>query len=264
MGKPWKLSIVALAGLFVCAIAWKVLTPREPIYEGKPLSSWLQVYDPINANYNSPEWLKANAAVRHAGTNAIPTLLRMLRATDSRWKLKLYGLVQRQSFIKITYTPASSSHHQATEAFYCLGARADSAVSPLVEIYNSEISPSSQSATAYALGAIGPTAKDAVPSLLRGATNTNRNVRSCAMMALGQIHADPFLVMPVLLKGRRDPATDVKNAATWAILSYESEAMRAVSALFESLQDSDEKVRRQATNALKEIYPEASARAGLK
>jgi hypothetical protein len=264
MCKPWRLPVIALAVLLLGGLARKVMTPREPTYEGKPLSFWLQGYDPINSSYNSPEWLKANTAVRKTGTNAIPTLLQMLRATDSRWQLKLYLLSLQQDLIKYKYGFTSSRHHEAAQAFNILGADAYSAVPQLVEIYDSAISPSSQSSTAYALGEIGPAAKAALPSLMRGATNTIPDVRASAITALGQIHPDPFLVIPIFLKARRDSNKSVKDAASWSIDTYEKETMRSVGALFESLQDADEKVRRQATNSLKEIYPEASAKAGIR
>jgi hypothetical protein len=264
MRKPWKLAVIAPGIFLLGALAWKVFRTHEPIYEGRKLSSWLETYDWKPYPPNDLDVRKADAAVRHLGTNAILTLLKMLRTTDPRWKLQLYGLVQKQRFIKIAYISAPFRHNEATRAFNCLGARAESAVLPLVEIYDAGISPSSQTATAYSLGSIGPTAKLAIPSLLRGATNANPDVRASAIIALGQIHADPFLIMPTFLKARRDSNKSVNDAARRLIDTYEKEATRSVGALFESLQDADEKVRRQATNSLKEIYPEASANAGIK
>ena len=55
-------------------IVWQVLRQREPVYQAKPLSVWLQSYSPDS---DSPE---VDDAVRTMGTNVIPTLLGMPQA----------------------------------------------------------------------------------------------------------------------------------------------------------------------------------------
>jgi len=74
--------LVAIAGV----IAWQVLHLREPAYQGKRLSVWLQNYSPDG---DSPE---VDDAVRTMGTNVIPTLLGMLRAEDSKLRQILAAL----------------------------------------------------------------------------------------------------------------------------------------------------------------------------
>ena len=101
---------IALAVLFVAlvgVIVWQVAQPAdEPIYKGKPLSGWLKAYVNNAKSSDDPQLLKVNEAVRQAGTNAIPTLLRLLRAKDSALKLKLMDLAEIQHIIKIRFTPA--------------------------------------------------------------------------------------------------------------------------------------------------------------
>jgi hypothetical protein len=89
--------LVAIGGV----IAWQILRGREhePVYRGKRLSLWLNYRTALKAQ-------EAHDAVRQAGTNAIPTLLRMLRAKDSGLKVGLMNLVQRQRIITIDYTRA--------------------------------------------------------------------------------------------------------------------------------------------------------------
>ena len=66
--------LVAIAG----ATAWPILRERGPVYQGKRLSHWLANDDgSLEAERN------AQRAVVEAGTNAVPTLLRMLRHSDS-------------------------------------------------------------------------------------------------------------------------------------------------------------------------------------
>jgi len=90
------------------------------------------------------EQQEADEAVRQAGTNALPTLLRMLRAKDSVQKVKFLALAERQHFIKIKYTPAEELNYRALSGFGVLRAKAQSAVPALIEIANKNVSHDSQ------------------------------------------------------------------------------------------------------------------------
>jgi hypothetical protein len=272
VGKTKKFIIITLAVIALAILTWRISRPAEPTYQGRKLSSWLGDYNPFS--YSDPDLKRpaADAAIRHIGTNAIPTYLRILRETDSPLKLRLYWplklrlkrLLQKQSLIEVDYNPPAIKQHEVVLAFRQLKNRPESAIPSLIAIYDQNLSGDSKSATAEILGLYGSRAKAAIPSLLQGATNTNTYVRASAISALSRINKDPFLVMPLLLKNRRDPNQAVSDAAKYAIQYFERDTMRAIPALFESLNDPDEKIRRQATNSLKEIYPEFSAQAGFK
>ena len=81
--------LVTLAGV----MGWQGLRLREPVYQGRRLSDWLAVYKMdglagVESWQVRVEQQNADEAVRHAGTNALPLLLRMLRVTDSALKIK--------------------------------------------------------------------------------------------------------------------------------------------------------------------------------
>src|SRR5947209_5339007 len=83
------LALLAVAG----GVGW-LIYPVAPLYKGKPLTHWLRGYDDWPGVYalgdaTGPTRSDADAAVRHAGTNAIPALLRLLQARDSALKLKV-------------------------------------------------------------------------------------------------------------------------------------------------------------------------------
>ena len=65
---------------------------REPVYRGKPLSVWLQRYIQGGSYIGFWPEPEADEAIRQIGTNAIPTLLLMLREHDSKLKLALLRL----------------------------------------------------------------------------------------------------------------------------------------------------------------------------
>lgn len=184
--------LVALAGVS----AWKGLREREPVYRGKPLRVWLHAYKlyglaGVETWQVREEQQEADEVVRQAGTNALPTLLQMLRAKDSALQIKLMDLAQRQHIIRIKYTPAEELNYQASCAFGVLRAKARSAAPALMEIAEENASPHSRWYAIAALAFIGPPAKETIPTLLRWATNADSRVRVYAVNALGQIRAEP-------------------------------------------------------------------------
>ena len=254
--------LAILFAALVSVIAWQRLQPRErePVYQGKPLSSWLRAYDALEQPQQVRE---AHEAVNQAGTNAIPTLLRLLRARDSALKVKLMALAQRQHFIKVEYTPATVWNWVAPFAFGESGAKAQNTVPELVEIANGDISPASKTGAIMALGCIGPSAKEAVPSLLRWATNANANVRSSSIVALSNIGAEPDRVVPVLINAVHDP--NFRTSAVLALENFGPDAKSAVPALLELLAAHNSLLEDSVVaEALVKIDPEAAAKAGVK
>jgi HEAT repeat protein len=262
MRKRVYIALAVLLVMLAGVIGWQGLREREPVYQGKRLSRWVKDYAlvfrlPPNAAPSTPN---ADEAVRQIGTNAIPTLLRMLRAKDSPLKDKLVALAQRQHIIKIEYTPAEQWNGAAPFAFGVLGAKAQSAVPALIEIANRNISFDSQSSAIMALGFIGPSAKEAVPSLPGWATNANAEVREISIIGLGEIGAEPDRVVPALIHALHDPDAEVQGKAAWALGKLRPDAKVAVPALVEFLKDTraDEQADRlRAIEALGFIGPSA-------
>ena len=300
MGKRVGIALMVLGLALAGVIAWRAWQRREPepVYKGKPLSSWLIALR--TSAFSSEAQEQAKAAVQQAGTNAIPTLLRMLRAKDSSFKLKLLALLKRQHIIRINYSPAADWNWVAEFGFYALGTNGQSAEPSLLEIANQNISPTSHGDAIFSLGSIGPLAKESVPSLFQWATNANGVVRLAAILsldkilagpdrvhlltnavhdsdagvrylsveALGQLgvegkFADPALVVPLLMNAVHDSDAGVRYYAIKALEKFGQDAELAVPALVLSLNDPDWEVRGYATNALKAIDPEAAAKAGI-
>lgn len=258
--RKWVKFALAVVVVAVSALlGWEIFRFREPVYQGRPLSFWLK---------DDPPWREpveghpkiADEAVRHLGTNAIPTLLRMLRAKDSALKVELLHLAQRQHFIKITDTPADQLNYTAAKAFEVLGAEAQSAVPALVEIANQKISQDSQLNAIDAMGSIGPAAKEAVPSLLCWATNADVGVRWRAICALSDIHADPKRVVPVLANALRDPDPLIQFGAACALPYFGPGAKIAVPALVDFIDNPHTRAydRQCAANAIRLIDPKTA------
>lgn len=261
-------AILVLA--VACVVAWQILPSRdsEPVYKGKRLSEWLSAainsFHPDTLAYNppNPSEIQADEAVRHIGTNAIPTLLEMIQETDSPLKLKWIALMRKQHFFKPPQE-AFNRNLQAIYAFKTLGSTASNAVPDLVRIYRGNLSPDSQVFILAALGRIGPpAAPKTTPILLDGLTNGD--LRMTALYVIGEIHGQPEVFVPALINALKDSDPSVRATAITALGNYGPTAEPAVPALAGLLNDADPDISTEATNALKAIDPVAATKAGVK
>jgi hypothetical protein len=256
-------------------VACWALKPREPEYNGKRLSAWLEQMDDaafefssINAPpvQTSPKWLEARDSVRHIGTNGIPTLLWMLERKDSPLMTNLEALAMKHGFIStkyeknifiaplMNYKPAASVHHCADIGFQFLGADASNAVPDLICIYRENISTNSRIFTLESLGYIGSSAREVVPMLMDVITNSDVSagfeMRCVALHALGSSRADPQIIFPFLTTvltnaspaAFKTPFTTtehfyIRAAAAEALGNYGPKATQTVPALVATLDE---------------------------
>ena len=267
--RSWQAALlVGLAMLLLGLVCYRVFRLPEPVYQGKALGVWLQTYDPASGpGRGSPAWKQTDDALRHIGTNAIPLLLRMLRARDSGLKLTLVAWAQKQPFIKIHFVPAATRNIEASRAFIVLGNTAKAAVPDLIKACEDTRSVDAWSAIEDAFAWIGPDARPALPLLLRGATNSNNRVRANALWALGEIHAEPDSCVPALLRGLNDSDAWVETSAAHALGMFGPDASAAIPALAQfsqlsgtsTLPSSLMQVRFEALRALSKIAPGAGS-----
>jgi HEAT repeat protein len=270
-----KYILAAVVVVVISGLMWVALRePPEPVYQGKKLSVWLWLDGyTLWSHGNSEETaiiLKHDEAVdkviHQIGTNAVPTLFRMLEATDSPVR-KFEYYVQEHTHYRFNFSspPATAQNIDAAMALGALGSEDKDVIPQLIKIYDRHRSPQSQELVAVALGRIGPAASNAVPSILRVVTNSGPSVVLWnSLDALGQIHAEPEKVVPVLVKFLKDPDANIRRRAIMAIQGFGPDGKSAVQALVVSLTDQDEYARTNAMRALKAIDPEAAAKAGVK
>jgi HEAT repeat protein len=257
--------LILLAVAFVLGVVVMIwfLWQREPVYRGHQLSYWLQGYSP---GPFTPKISRAEAdeALDAAGTNAIPTLLRLLTAKDPVWKRKLIALSLKPRFFRLHLTSSLHSNAAAVAGFTRLGPEAQRSVPVDDWISVCEQSPSylSQHFATTALGDLGPAAKSAVPFLLHVAANTNANpaMRASAFEALDRIHAPPELVVPVLMQALHDRSAMVRDSAIDYLGPFGSDAKSAAGALVELLSNPDANLRKLTLQTLEKIDPDLAAK----
>jgi HEAT repeat protein len=205
---------------------------------------------------------QAAQAIRQLGTNAIPLLLRKLRAKASPFKDKLYALAQKQHVIKVYHTPATYQHWQGAAGLCVLKADGKSAVPALIELYSqADAGFSALFSLSDSFASIGPEAKAAVPALVHRLGHTNVLVRYYAAIALGQIHSEPQLVVPALISCLSDQDNTVRFGAATALSKFGPDAKAALPALTQLLADSKAGMWESAKDAIDHIDPEAAAKA---
>ncbi len=256
--KRYLLSVVlvALIGGLACMV-FRQSESAEPMYEGKPLTYWFRNYYLTAGHY----WWQGKMynAVRDTGTNAIPTLLRLLQAKDSPLKLRLSKAMESITLIHHQqYWTAGSRNMAGAKGFQILHDSGAGAVPDLLRILDLHVSSDSENCTIEALGHIGPGAEAAVKSLLQRVTGTNWFLSNSAMEALGKIHSHPELVVPVLIAklraGDKYAIEYSMPTAADALAGFGENARTAVPALLAILAQTNEFARLGAVRALGNIH----------
>ena len=240
------------------------LSPPEPVYKGKPLSTWLNHHVPSSAArppYGSVGWKEAHQAIQTVGSNSVPTLVRMLSSRDKpKWLLDTASFVRNKGLPISEFRSSRELHEEAEYAFEILGSEAVSAVPELIRIYEQNISRSSRRCAAGALGNIGKGAQDAVPILIRNFSHSDPEVRWNAVTAVIGIRGNPPLVIPALTAALADSSVNVRWNALAGLSYYGRRAQSAVPKIMEMLSDpgmvGDAAITNQVATTIWRIAPE--------
>jgi hypothetical protein len=268
-----KYILAALVIVVIGGALWIMLRPREPVYQGKSLTAWLE-QDVVNylIAYQQPlpgseaEAAKRNrareeaeVAIRHIGTNALPYLLKMVAVKDSALKEKLITLLSKQSLVSIPFRDARECHYMAVCGFAALRSEATPAVPSLIDLLHSpatnRIMVNVPNDAAVCLAMIGETS---VPYLLPLLTNGDPDVRFYASSAARSIV--PRLTY--LVSSDNNETNRCRMIGELAEIGWPDPDMWK--ALTNALSDKSFLVRNAATNALKRIDPAAAGKAGVK
>jgi HEAT repeat protein len=291
-------AVLALA--ILAALSIFIFQSREPSYEGKSLSNWLQDWDNSFGSpglaFPSDRVATAENAIRQMGSRSVPHLRKMLRTRDTAIRQKVVVFCLDRPWIPIHFRPpAYRLQVRGLFGIRTLGPTAKAAVPELVTLLHS----GEWTVRAWAagdLGKIGPEASAAVPDLVADLGDKDEHVRAAACGALVSIGASKAVMLPALMPclsdtndavfstaleaasrigvevstvvpsltgqlSQADPR--VRYEAAMALGRYGEKARFAVPQLLKSLKDSDKDVREAAAGALIKIDPEAASRAAV-
>jgi HEAT repeat protein len=200
-----RLSLVVLTLAVPSGFTWLVLSSREPVYQGKSISVWIEQYYQnfdgcmFQGVRDAAQRERAAVAIRQIGTNGIPYLMTLAAARDSGvksfilrrayghppgWLLNTFGLQRRYS-----RWAASSliDPHKAYCGFMLLGPEAKAAVPDLISIMHTSPNRNGRRMATYCLGFIGASARDALPDLSENFKDPVDGVRDATVKALFDI-----------------------------------------------------------------------------
>jgi HEAT repeats/HEAT repeat len=281
--------VVVAAGLVV----GHFLSSREPVYQGKRLTEWLQQY--TESKWAVPdtrfgrEWVEAQhikmakkveeakTAIRRIGTNAVPVCWELMKTKEAcRWEVELLDIMPGEllDFLCLPRAGlyvglAGRRQLMGQDGFEALGEEAKSVVPWLAKFLKDKNEETRRNA-ALALGSMGPAAGEAVLELVRNLRDPDRDVRADVASALGDIHQMPEQSVPALIGILQAYSGNGTNDAPLAAMAAESleffgaQAKTAVPVLRELLNDPSLNVRSSASNALRRIGPAGAAVAARK
>ena len=235
---------LAIAALLIAAIGWQLYATREPSYQGKTLTKWLDegygVRPPPSADIGNPE-----EALHAIGKAAIPSLMRMLKAKDSRLKYRFFEWLESHSIMSLSPWPALLRRMQASKALMVLGPEARNAFPEMVQLFQDPVLAYD---VAPAMAKISPAA---IPVLRSGLSNQEQRVRTAAIWGLRHGGTNAWVAMPEVVSALGDRSPMVRKAAVFALASFGQEPATVLPALWKSAQeDLDSDVRVSAISAI--------------
>lgn len=245
---PYLWILLGVAALSL--VLWSLLS-REPTYGGKTVYQLaLSLHSP-----DPTEIAKATKGLQALGTNAVPTLIRMLNARDSVtsrlvWEHSgwLGNKVQRILTNRIPPPQRHSSRSASLKALTLLGTNATAAI-PALEPLLMEGQQQEVFQIAHTLGAIRA---DAIPALAQGLRHTNALVRQASGIALANTGPAAAPAIDPLIATLNDTNLYASENAARALGAIGTNALPAI---LQALDTGTPQATLMAVKALRFMHP---------
>ena len=265
----WRLLLVAATGLTLAVVTPPLLrhNSTEVSWQGKSLSAWVDDFDardtsdslgwnPLWTNL-SPAHVRAAAALRGMGRDAVPGLLILLHRDQSSFRRGLAKLLVMLKLPPKGIDNSKAQRWRAAEGVLALGSEGRSALPALAA--DQERNRHSKW-VATALAGIGG---DAVLTLTNSFTNKVDWTSICSLWAIGQMRLEPAKTTPGLLMCLTNSNLSIRLGAAWAFSQLRAEPEIVVPALMQSVADSFSIVRHHSLDALGAYGTNAIAALGV-
>lgn len=276
IGRSKKLLLAAtvlVIGL-VAFLGWKAASRAEPVYQGRPLTSWVTQW---RSNFwavgGSTDATKraaaeAAAAIHNTGTDGIQFLLGLMKTEEPAIKTWLRKKIPTGWHTRLHLEDTTAKLKTLGGlGLAALGTNGSPAVPELMRLLSLEMTRNPPDRDhgylpAMTLGFMGSAIDPAVPLLVECLTNRDRSIRNEAAIRLGQAGRKPEIVVPAVLAYLKREEVDVATAIA-AIGYFGTNAISASPTLVAFLNDPNPDVRTAVTNWLPRIDRAASERAGI-
>lgn len=254
----WIAALV-VATLLLGALALGLNRSREPQFQGRRISLWLE-------DYAAQKPGQVSQAMREIGTNALPYVVQQLERNDSPWQSgyrrlwpKLPGLLQK---IFPSPKPPFEVVHGAN-AFHFIGTNSLSSAITLLQHQN----PMVRQAAAWGICTLrrqSPVANEAIPALTAALSDPDQQVRFYTLLAFKEMGTAASNAVPVITTvltptgpaSATNTAFYLRAAAASALGKIGPPAVSAVPSLKTTLQAPNPYLRGQAATAIWRISGE--------
>jgi HEAT repeats len=185
-------AVVVLVAAAMGALAWGVFHPREPRYQGRTATEWIEEVA-ARADTN------ALTAVQRLGTNALPLAIRKMERDDSRWRLKYAELWRKlpRLLTKVLPEPNRRRLVGVVNVFILIGHQSVPFAIGALEHDDPVVREEAASGLTYfTLGA--DETGQALPALIKALRDSDASVRVQAAGVLGKLGADASNAVPAL------------------------------------------------------------------
>lgn len=242
--RRWKIFLLGASGLIVVvSVCFFCLREKEPSYNGRTLSDWLDAYDPAMpgavvppANIQRQQQRVPAEAIAKIGTNALPFVLKWANGVDPRQRPWLYKSADelptalRVPLQKMVWKGSAARRWQhAALTVKILHTNAEPILPELTARFRSSTTPYETWALADMIAALGPKGFEYLAGAMTDNTGNQRIAAIDAMRQKTRAEVAGTSVVPALLSVINDPS-NAQPDPRW--------------------------VRVAATNALKTIAPE--------
>jgi hypothetical protein len=208
--KRLRIISIVVAVLFLGILAITLFLDREPRYQGRTLTQWVDDWIRIESrDFPSQDDEEAIGKCKHAiqqiGTNAIPALLKWMQAADSPMRVKLNTVLDKQSLIKFRFPEAEHCHWRGYMGFRALRKDAMAAVTDLTKLLESP-DHGQRRLVFESICAIDYDVRNLLPVFLQSLQNSQANIRLSAAVRLIENYpaeaekADVYKMFPELRK----------------------------------------------------------------
>lgn len=236
MRKPVYIALAVLLVAVLAVVIWEGLREREPVYQGKPLSTWVQQgTEPQREDESleqvSQRWAALTNVVRSLGPNALPCAVRWLKE-NSHASLydRIQSWVEETTRGRIRLPGQTDGSPDGLIIIQILGPVAQPVIPDLAGLLLDE---HTCGWAAMCLAAIGPAS---LPALSNAVAVGSSRIRYQAINALGELGLAARPTIPLLSQDSRTNQPEAIPALR-ALVEIDSSALNLLPFFNERLTD---------------------------
>jgi RNA polymerase sigma factor (sigma-70 family) len=197
--------------------------PQEPVFEGKPLTAWLEELWKMTGprSHESSRSGPGARAVLALGTNAVPYLVHMLTANRPRLSDQPLLSAENEAVFPASYTSATDNVIRAATACELLGPKAGAAIPALIPLLE-DPDGALRAQVVAALCFIQQEADRIVPLLAERLADTEPRVYHNAINGLAMFGAKARPALPALRMMAESQYPDISASASSAMRKIEN------------------------------------------